>query len=358
VLVHEIYHVILKHHLREELDPIFKEKHFKFNVAADYALNPMVVADGRLALPDGCLLDLDRFPDDLVEQIFASLTDDEIEDLKKQFPGTPGAGGGGGRAIPGEVRPFKKGETTEAERDQAGQEIDQWINAAGMKANNAGKYTQGEQRLLKQVVTPTVNWQDELQFICEDITRDDYTWKMPNPRYMAMGAYLPTLTGHSVPDMVIFVDTSGSLDDKMLAEIMAEVRNIITTFNMRVIVIYWDTEFQHQEIFDAEDVLDPEWSLDAHGGGGTTFTGVVKHLDTDEFLEQDIDPAAVVFFTDTETTDWPDDSDEPDMPWLWCQVPDSDNHFEERYHSHMPDWGRHVTVDIYHDKGQLIDTYA
>lgn len=343
VFTHEILHVVCKHHLREELSPIYKDKHRKCNVAMDYAINPVVETTAGMALPDNCLIDMQKWPDELWEDIFNQLPD------QPPCPVCNDTGTGpNGESCPcsdgmiGEVRPYKQGKASKAQKDQAANEVDQWVTAAGLKAKNAGRLTGGQEAMIKKILTPTVYWQDELQFICEDITRDDYTWTRPNTRYMGAGCYLPSMHGTRSVDMLFFVDTSGSLDDTMLAQIMAEVRNIIEHFNIRVIVVYWDTKYKGHEIFDPEEVADPSWGLTAKGRGGTSFGDVLDWMDS-ELDELEVVPEAVIFFSDLECSNYP--KDEPELPWLWCQVPDG-GRFNDNYLHHLPDWGRHVRIPI------------
>jgi len=357
VLVHEVYHVILKHHLRGKLNPKFHEDFNKWNRACDLSLNPMIHKDKRIGLPPGCLYE-DRFKDMLAEHIFEMLDDEEKPDCPKcGGSGMDGDGepcddcnGTGKQTQPweiGEVRPMPGkdgGKATDAELDHAAQEVDQWISSAQVKANNAGRLPADIKRLVKEITTPTVRWEDELQFLCEEITKDDYTWTKPNTRYMQQGIYLPSLYGERSVDMLFFVDTSGSLSNDQLVQIKTEVRKIISTFHIRVIVVYWDTQFQHIEVFEEHEVLEPTWDLDAKGGGGTDFTNVLDWIDNN-LEDQEIDPEAVVFFTDLECTQYPDD--EPTLPWMWAQVPDYRGRFDHGYLKYKPEWGTHVQVPVF-----------
>lgn len=358
VLAHEILHIMLKHHLREKCDSRYTASHNKWNKACDYALNPMVKHTPGMELPDGVMLDEAKYGDSLAEHIFALLPDEPVcpDCGGSGDKGNPQGGKGGNPPEPcpchegmiGEVRPLPgkdgKGNAGHAEKDAASNEIDQWVNAAGLKAHNAGRLGGREQALIKRIMAPVVNWQDELQFICEEITRDDYTWKMPNRRYMQQGVYLPSMYGTRTVDMLFFIDTSGSLDAAQLAQIMAEVRTIISTFHIRVIIVYWDTGFRDIEIFDENDILDPGWGLNVQGRGGTDFTSVLDWMD-ENLDELEITPEAVVFFTDLECRNYP--NHEPDLPWVWAQVPDCSGMFEHRYLQYKPDWGSHVTVPIF-----------
>jgi predicted metal-dependent peptidase len=334
VLIHEVMHIVLKHHLREELNKLFGQFHDKFNRAADYALNPSVLACAGVELPPRCLLDLDRWPDHLAEEIFDQLPDEPTGD--KLF------GGGTGKGVDiGEVRPLpgsgKDGKATKQEEAMASNEVDQWVRAAGMKAQGAGKMTSDTKRLIKKATAPQVYWQDELQLMTECMCKDDYTWKRPNTRYMQQGMYLPSMTGQCMPDLLFYVDTSGSLGDDQLTQIMSEARSIIEQFKVRVIVVYWNTQYVYHEEFLPEDVLDPSFKLSAVGRGGTCFTKCWEWIDE----QDDIDPEGIVFFTDIETTDWP--VKDPGIPVIWAQVSNGGS-YSDHYQTHMPEYGSRVKI--------------
>ena len=130
------------------------------------------------------------------------------------------------------------------------------------------------------------------------------------------------------------------MNDDQLAQIMAEIRIIISTYNVRVIVVYWNTQYVHHEEFMPEDVLSPQFSLDARGGGGTGFYKVWEWID-----EQDeIDPKGIVFFTDCETGEWPEE--EPDCPVVWAQVAGFHGSYINSYVRYMPDYGVHVKIPV------------
>lgn len=343
VFVHEILHIVYKHHLREELNPAFKEKHGKFNRAADYALNPTIENTNGMAVGDGWLLDMEKWSDSLTEDIFNQLPDNPNED-KCKGGSRPGSGEKTGGQMPGmvgEVRPYKGGKASKAEKAIKAQEVDQWVRAAGMKAQGVGKFTAGVERVITKAVTPTVYWADELQHLLEEITRDDYTWARPNTRFIQGGVYLPSLHSTAMPDLLFYVDVSGSLSDSQLEQIMAEIREIVSGFNVRVIVVYWNTEYKGHEEFYPEDVMNPNFKLNATGSGGTSFKGCWDWIDT----QDEIDPRGIVFFTDCETRAWP--VEEPDCPVIWAQVPDSRGNYESKYIGSMPDYGSHVRIPVF-----------
>ena len=333
VFAHECLHVMLKHHLRMLEEPRFKDNPKKWNRACDYAINPSVISTKGLELPDGCLYD-SRWLDALADHIFDQLPDQA-----------------GDEGDMGEVRPFPgKGDKkdgkkpTPAEIDQAKQEVDQWVRAAAFKAQGVDKMDGTAKGIVKKATASTVMWTDELVFLMEEITRDDYSFSRPNPRYMDNRVYMPVLDGRRTSDLIFFVDMSGSLSTDQLEKIMGEIRSIITDFDIRVIVVYWNTRYQGHEIFDASDVLDPDWVLSTSSSGGTNFNDCWDKLD-ELVEEEDIDPKGLIFFSDLECRYYP--NSDPDMPVIWCHTPDSYGNFNESYLSYLPEYGRRVLIPVY-----------
>jgi predicted metal-dependent peptidase len=337
VFVHEVLHVMLKHHLRETTNPEYRKQHDRWNRACDYALNPMIKHAAGMDIHKSWLYE-PKWDDDLAEHIF------------DQIPAKdPNAGDG----MPGEVRPWpgnkpKPGEPKQAptasDVDAQAQKVDQWIASASFKAQGAGKLSDAEKGFIRTATASTVNWTDELQFLMQEICENDYTWQRPNTRYMSDGIYMPTMSGVKTSDLLFFVDRSGSLNTAQLQKIAAEIRDIVSEFDIRVIVVYWDTEFQGMEVFDADDVLEPTWKLDIDGRGGTNFSGCWNWLENND-ADFDFDPAGIVFFTDLECRYYP--AVEPDVPVIWCQVPDCQGNFEHSFLQFMPDYGKRVLIPVF-----------
>jgi len=334
---HECLHVMLKHHLRMWEEKRFMDKPKKFNRAADYALNPSIKRTKGLKINPNWLYD-SKWEDSLAEHIFDQLPDD------------PRDGKDGDQ--PGEVRPWPgpdgkgKGKPSEAEIDRAKQTVDQWVRAAAFKAQGAGKMDENTKGMIKNATASTVDWTEELIFLMEEITRDDYSFRRPNPRYMDQAVYMPTLDGRATSDLFFIVDRSGSLSTEQLEKIMGEIRAIITDFNIRVIVMYWNTKYCDHEIFDADDVIDPDWKLSTTSGGGTNFTDIWDQMDVISD-EEDIDPRGIILFSDLECRSWP--TTQPDHPVIWCHTPDQHGHFNDACLSTMPNYGKRVLIPVFRE---------
>jgi hypothetical protein len=79
----------------------------------------------------------------------------------------------------------------------------------------AGKSGATGNRLLDELMQPQVDWREVLrEFIQTTCTGNDYsTWKRPNRRYIGAGVYMPSGISEKVDELVIAVDTSGSIPD-------------------------------------------------------------------------------------------------------------------------------------------------
>lgn len=339
LFVHECLHVILKHPLRAAMDVRYKANHLKWNYACDYALNPTIEKTNGMDVNENWLLDMYRWSDTLAEHIFDQLPDDFDQNPKcKGGDGQGTSGPSGGPVAPGEVRPWKEGKATTAEVEHKANEIDQWVQAGAMKAQGMGQMDGGTKQIIKKVVEPKVFWGDELQNLCDEITRDDYTWTMPNPRYVQHGVYLPSMYDKTMPDLLFYVDVSGSLSNKQLVQIKAEIRTIVALYNVRIIVVYWSTKYKGHEEFYPEDVFSFDFSLNPKAGGGTGFSQCWDWWED----QDDIDPKGLVFFTDCECSSWP--MEEPPFPVVWAHVSNEYGTFNDNYLSCMPDYGSLVKV--------------
>ena len=107
-------------------------------------------------------------------------------------------------------------------------------------------------------------------------------------------------------EVILAVDTSGSIDQKLLDEFSGEVAEICKMTSKPLAVLYVDAKVRNVEIFDPEDhvVMNPK------GGGGTDFIPAFDYLE-----EVDIVPAVFIYFTDGHCDSFPT---EPEYPVLWA----------------------------------------
>ncbi len=291
VLAHEANHDALMHDLRRgERDPR------GWNIAADLAINPML-KDAGLSLPAGGL-----FPDQADWDLSA-------EDHYAKLPESDKDGSGDGDpGCCGEVRD-NPGKGSPAEMAKAEQQRKVEVVQAAQAARAQGTLPGSIERLVDALAAPVVDWREELrEFVERSAGYSDYTYSIPNRRYMGTGFILPSLIGEQCPPIVIAVDTSGSVDAELLQRFSSEVFGVLEQVRPQsVTVIYCDTGIQSVEEFQADDL--PE-CLRAVGGGGTDFIPPFQEVE-----RLGIDPACLIYFTDLYCNSFPDD---PGYPVLWA----------------------------------------
>lgn len=260
VLLHEVLHAALGHVPRRgQRDPK------QWNVAADIVVNGLLTKNG-FELPDGALLDsdLDRFS---VEEVFALLQrrNDKSElpeggdDLLDDSPeGGEGAGNGGRR--PGDLRvmsPAQKRALEEHWRRAVAE-----ASAIG-RTSAAGSLPLGIERAFDMADQPKLNWRTVLWRFLTPTPTDFGGF---DRRHLSRGLYLETLEAESLRIMIC-VDTSGSIDDEMIAQLLAEVDAILRSYpGLECWLYYADSDVYGPYKLEAGSTPPPP-----EGGGGTDF---------------------------------------------------------------------------------------
>ncbi|MCK4821935.1 hypothetical protein KA005_39590, partial [bacterium] len=153
----------------------------------------------------------------------------------------------------------------------------------------------------------------QLQNYMGSFAKEDYTWMRPNRRFIGEDIYLPSLHSETLGEMVVAVDTSGSITREELEQFSSELNSILEGSKpSKVTVIYCDTRVAHTEEFTPEDF---PVKLHKHGGGGTAFSPVFEHVN--QHLEET--PECLVYLTDMYCNDF---GPEPHYPTLWVTTSD------------------------------------
>ena len=279
LLAHEVMHVALLHHTRRG-----NRCAGRWNHACDYAINPIILKSG-MRLPKGCLLDK-RFIKKTAERIYDLLPDDP-----------EGYGPTDGEVVepPSHERIAK--ETTARH----------WVAQALLNAKMRGKMPGDLERMIDTIFQPIVDWRTALQQFVADLAKTDYTWSRPSPRFLYLGLYMPQLQNATLGEIILLVDTSYSINDKLLNQMGSEVKSIADTFAIPVAVIYIDAAVQSIERFEIGEPIE----LHPMGGGGTDFQPGFDYIE-----ENGLQPRAVIYLTDGDCDSFPE---LPDYPVLWCQ---------------------------------------
>lgn len=193
---------------------------------------------------------------------------------------------------------------------ELGKDIDVAIRQGSMMADKLG--VNGNRRF-DELMQPQVNWREVLrEFVQTVCTGNDYsTWKRPNRRYIGAGVYLPSGISEKVDELVLAIDTSGSISDYAVALFLSEVQSICATVKPdKVRVLYWGSEVVGDESYAMHELDTLVKSTKVRGGGGTDVECVVEYMD-----KHKINPQATIILTDGYLFgDWGTWK----CPTLWC----------------------------------------
>jgi predicted metal-dependent peptidase len=280
LIAHELMHCVFQHMTRRG-----HRNPRKWNRAGDYVINPGILNSG-MQLPPGGLLD-ERYEGKTTEEVYAMLPD-EAEDSEPLNPeGFPGPSSG----TPTDWV-FDSSAKTPAEKQR---QQDDWtinLQQAVNNAKNAGKIPAGFKELIDSFGAPTINWRVALRRFFTGYSKRDYSWAKCKRRLIGQNIYLPSLHSEDLEDLVIGVDTSGSVSKHELELFSAELNDILQGFDATITVIYCDAEVQAVDTYDT-DVLPRDLRNDFPGRGGTELRPIFEYIE-----EHNLRPSCMVYFTD------------------------------------------------------------
>lgn len=274
IIGHEVLHCVLEHIFRRG-----DRCRRRWNQAADYVVNAML-QDSGFEIGDSWLYNPD----------FADMTADQVYGLLPNCKTNP------------------LDDCQIVDEDHTNVEATEWIIATFQAANDArklGKLPSGLRRFVEDLTSQKVDWRHMLrQFFYQNLS--DYHWLRPNNRFLSQGIYLPSLFSESMGDVVVAIDTSGSITQDALNTFGAEVKAIVQSVRpAQTTVIYCDDHVNGVDVFGPNDAL----KFTLRGGGCTDFRPPFAYIKT-----HNIQPACMVYLTDG----YGPFGTEPDFPVLWC----------------------------------------
>lgn len=202
---------------------------------------------------------------------------------------------------------------------------DMWserLVTAAQACRQQGKLPASLERLVKQLIEPKINYRQLLAEYMQKI-ENDYVWGPFDRRHIYCGTYLPAKAGEGLHEVVVAIDTSGSVDENEIAQFLAETFAIASIGVVRLHVVSCDAKIH--EWVTAENMEIPE--VKPRGGGGTDFVPVFE-----EVKRRNIEPSLLIYLTDGYGV-YPKTA--PSYPVLWVLTKD---HRE-------PPFGRTVVLD-------------
>lgn len=333
VLAHEVAHLAFRHFERQG-----SRDRLLWNMAADYAINPMLVRDLAAHIEpcdfevDGMLMD-PVFRNKTCEEIYAALECDATRRKEcGQAAGTPedhefgcdeseddvagcgkpGCDGAGKDGENGPPRAQELGPCDLCESDavpegsvvlrdaldptpQSPQEWQEAEQAAVSFAKERGNIPGN--RLRKAVANDysRVNWTHVLRACARrslrGVNRPRFSLLPPNRRHVHRGAYLPSMRATPIksPRLAVVVDTSGSIGASALQMMATEIQALRAYTKCHIYLIECDSMVQKARWLSPKESLPTAF----RGGGGTSFAPPFDHLSKEAIV-----PDALIYITD------------------------------------------------------------
>ena len=353
LLAHTVMHPACQHHTRRA-----GRDSALWNMACDHAIN-WILLDAGIALPPK-YLDDPAYHGLTADQIYADLragrgeenrpaltdgqgdsdgvadwdgatgTEGDGDNLGEDSESGPGGEGDGRMELDGQGgEPGEEGSEQTGDpggsgevRDRAGdgqgggaahgESDEEWelaLAEAARQARDSGELPGGLERLIGEVLHPVLDWRELLDRFISDRARDDYAWTPPNKRFLHLDLILPSLSNRQLPDVVLAVDTSGSVSEAEMDRFASEVSGILEAYDTTIHVAYCDSALTGTDTFCRADL---PLCLKPVGGGGTDYRPVFDWVG-----RAGLDPACLVFLTDLECDNFPA---EPGYPVLWARI--------------------------------------
>jgi len=259
-----------------------------FNYATDIVINNILVHNG-FKLPKQTIIpvndevtlfdkihikDIDKkFAESIYDELYKKLKDNGM--LKEVM--VCGYGIPKGKEE-GKYPSFDSHEYGSGGTDKEKKEVEKFAEAWGEKlveglnhAKNKGKVPKGMQRIVDKVLNKKLNWRSLLYKYMSNSLIFDNTWSYPSKKSFSTGYYMPSPVKENI-DVVVSVDTSGSIDQKELTNFISEIVSIGNSFaNITITIVVVDAAI-HEVYTLSNGNIQQILNLRVSGGGGTDHT--------------------------------------------------------------------------------------
>lgn len=313
LILHENLHKAFRH--MTTWSDLWKENAMLSNMACDYVINLMIQdsdpTQTKVKLPEGGLVD-EKYRGLDAKTVFNM--------LKEEYKGK-GAGNEQGNEQGNENGDGQSGggfdehdwagaeEMSKEEKDTLAREVDQALRQGAILA---GKMKGKVAREIADELEAKVDWREALREYVSSmcVEKDFSSYRRPNRRWINENIYLPSMEGEALGDIVVGIDTSGSIGGAELGQFLGELVSICNSVNpTKVHLLYWDTEVAGHEQYERGSYEGLINSTKPAGGGGTDVTCVAEYI-----KEHKIKAECAVILTDGYLGDgWGDWS----VPVLW-----------------------------------------
>ena len=285
LILHENLHIGLRQ-IVHNMD-LFKEQMKRANMAADFVVNDMIMEIHKkypdlVELPDGGCYD-PKYHNMNMREVYRLLEDEG------------GGGGKGGESEYGDYE-FDEHDIGDGMDADKAKEMDARIDRAIREgALLAGRLGVDLPRQITEMLAPVIDWKAELaEFVsaaCKG--KDEYTWRKFNKRQLANDMYLPSVENETIGEVIVAIDTSGSIGQEQINAFAAELVSICEAVQPDTVrILWWDTMVHGEQLF-TDNYQNIGAMLKPQGGGGTKVSCVADYLN-----KKKVNAECVLVFTD------------------------------------------------------------
>ena len=206
---------------------------------------------------------------------------------------------------------------------------DEAMHQAASLAKAEGKLPGSVEQTVRSAHADTLDWRSLLRRYMTDAVKGDYSWSLPNRRFIDSGLYLPSIRSEGIDAIAVIVDTSGSLPVEILAGFWTEIREAAAEIRPdRVIVLQVDAAVRDASEYAPSDLPD---GIVVKGRGGTDFRPGFSWLE-----DHGVRPSVCLYFTDMLCSHFPET--EPPFPTVWV------NYAEPPEDWNREPWGERIDI--------------
>lgn len=304
VLMHETYHVLLRHmdRFKEiEIQDKFKKvpqstKQKAFNIATDAYINDNLIKSDRFSTVDGCVdfefiqnnygVSYEKFKSMNSEELY-SIIIKKLNNNNSDSSNTGNSHGcGNGSSLTGDIYNEEKIAEVFGGGKAQNDEAKDIIRAADGHFND---------HHIVEIVEKNINidWDKILdKFIYNISGRGDLnrTWRRQNKRYRDIYPYSKGKMKNTVKDILISIDISGSMDENKLASAASVVERLSRKYSVGIkYILFSDIRTQ---VFEFTSIEELKSNIRKYCGGGTSFKQAIN--------EGNIEQNGIVIISDME----------------------------------------------------------
>lgn len=221
--------------------------------------------------------------------------------------------------------------TDETLKNEEEKKWDEAMHQALSIARAEGKAPGQVSETIRDAHAGMLDWRTLLRQYMVDAVKRDYSWSVPNLRFIDGGLYLPSIRTDGIACIAVIIDTSASIwcRPQILEMFWSEVRQVVLDIQPEEVIVLQVDEILREATEYSMDNLPDE--IELKGRKGTDFRPGFAWLE-----EQRKQPGVCLYLTDMECTSYPDAEPEYPVAWINWGNPPAEWHREP--------WGERIDM--------------